>query len=392
MDETARVEEYTARQEAMRLRRELYAGDRVDTAALDAAELALAQAEEKRRTAQAKDPHSGVLTHKTLGAATTGLETTVTLRMEHVPTAIAHLMTVDEHPLVEVTIKNTSDRSRRVRVTAVVDGISATAVDSRELAGKETSSFLFLPVLRPSALRDVTELTRAALNVLVEDLDSADSRVELHRAFPIWLLARSTAPLAVLDPKTGAWLDMTRYFGAFVTPNAPAVQAFLRSAAARHPDGRLVGYQGAPQQGVESQIKAMFDALKADAGVVYVNSVLTTSPREGFSDQRVRVPSETLRDRQANCIDGTVLYASLIEAASMSPALVIVPGHAFVAWETWRGSGEWAHLETTMTATHDFTTARDAAEQTAKRYALSGDLVRWPLVTLRTRYGITPME
>lgn len=388
----ARAEEYRARLVATRLRRALHEEGAVDEAALDAAEDALAEAESTRQQAENADQSTGVLldTHKTLGRATTGLEATVTLRMEHLPTAVAHLLSAKDHPLVEVAVQNTTDKTRRVRVSAFVDGFSATAVETAEIRGQQTEPFLLLPILHSAALDRVTELTRAALNVLVEDVDK-DGSVEIHRAVPIWLLARSTAPLSVLDAKTGRWLDMTKYFGAFVTPNAPIVQTFLSKAAGRHPDRQLVGYQDG-EGGVEPQIQAMFEALYADGELRYVNSVLTTSPREGFADQRVRVPRESLADHQANCIDGAVLYASLIEAASMSPAIVVVPQHAFVGWETSQGSGQWAYLETTMTGGGDFRAARDKAEASATRYTQRGELTRWPVAELRARENITPLE
>jgi hypothetical protein len=389
--ETARAEEYRARLVANRLRRALYEHGDVDETALNTAEDALAEAERIRQAAEAADQSAGVLfdTHKTLGRETTGLEAKVTLRMEHVPTAVAHLLRAADHPLVEVAVHNTTDKTQRVRVTAYVDGFSATAVETAEIKGQQTEPFLLLPILHATALAGLTELTRASLNLLVEDLDKA--RVEIHRAVPIWLLARSTAPLAVLDSKTGDWVDMTEYFAAFVTPNAPSVQAFLSRAAERHPARQLVGYQDGAGA-VEPQIQAMFEALHEDGDLRYVQSVLTTSPREGFADQRVRVPRESLADRQANCIDGAVLYASLIEAASMSPAIVVVPQHAFVGWETSEDSGQWAYLETTMTGGGDFRAARERAEGSAARYMQRGELVRHSVATLRAHKSITPLE
>ena len=65
--------------------------------------------------------------------------------------------------------------------------------------------------------------------------------------------------------------------------------------------------------------------------------------------------------------------ASLLEAASLQPAIVLVPGHAFVAWETWEGTDEWDYLETTMIASHDFEAARQRA-----RIALRAILARGP--------------
>ena len=70
-------------------------------------------------------------------------------------------------------------------------------------------------------------------------------QIETHESLPVWLLARNAAPLAVRDPTSGGWVDLSRYFGAFVTPNRRAIMLFLRQAARRHPEGRLPGYQSA---------------------------------------------------------------------------------------------------------------------------------------------------
>jgi hypothetical protein len=103
--------------------------------------------------------------------------------------------------------------------------------------------------------------------------------------------------------------------------------------------------------------------------------------------------------RSANCLDGTVLLASVLEAASLNPALVLVPGHAFLAWETQDGNGEWDYLETTMIGTHDFAAARAAGRAEAVRWQetrrKSGDPSHFtllPLPYLRAELGVSPME
>jgi hypothetical protein len=165
---------------------------------------------------------------------------------------------------------------------------------------------------------------------------------------------------------------------------------FLREAARLHPEEQLVGYQGSPD-GVAAQVKALFDAIKK-AEITYVNSVIDFNPQQGAASQRVRLPRESLADKAANCIDGTVLFASLLEGISLSPAIVIVPGHAFLAWETWRGNNEWRFLETTMIASSTFEQACDSAEKTAAHYKRIQRLRMWPLRDLRATHGVTPME
>ena len=324
------------------------------------------------------------------GVETTGLEAKVYLRMAHVPTAIYHLLNHKEDPLISCEVRDATGRAgRRICVTSYIEGYSAKAIDTFELIGPNTYHiFTQLPTLFPDQIRNINELTRATLNIMVQDLDR---EIELHKTYPIWLLARTTAPLAVRDPKTGSWRDMAPYFGAFVTPNAPSLMKFLRIAADRHPSGRLIGYQG-NKTDVTPQVKALFQALKDEAHITYVNSVIAFSPSQGLVSQRVRLPRESLMDKQANCIDGTVMFASLLEGISMNPAIVLVPGHAFVGWETWQNSGQWKYLETTMIGTHTFEDACATAEKAVKRYAGKSMLNRLSLHDIRVRHSITPME
>lgn len=349
--EKLRAREYDLRQQVEALRRLTYA-DVEDAepaaagihAAADEAAHGLAEAEAAlseatmARLAAEKQAGVGVVATtarpgRTLGAASTGLEATVALRMAYIPSAVVHLLQVDEHPLATVTVRRAqgSGDIRRVRVLVVVEGYSAPAVQTVELATGKEQPVRLLPTFYPAALRAVTELTRATLTTLVEDIDKDPPRIEIHQSASVWLLARNTAPLSVRDPAGGTRLDLTRYLGAFVTPNAPAVVGFLRKVAARHPDGRLVGYQG-PRDQVESQVRAAYEALANDAGITYVNSVITFDPEDGSGSQRVRLPRESLEEGSANCLDATLLFASLLEAMSLRPALVLVPGHAILAW------------------------------------------------------------
>ncbi|MEM7132546.1 MAG: hypothetical protein AAF702_39955 [Chloroflexota bacterium] len=328
----------------------------------------------------------------TRGADTTGLVVKVNLRMAQVPTATCHLFDQIEHPLVISQVRAVGSRKRRVRVISFIEGYTARAVDTVELKPNKAQALYQLPTFFPERIRDLNELTRATLNILVEDLDG---KVELHATEPVWLLARNSAPLAVKDPTSGQWNDLTRYLGAFVTPNEPSIMRFQRQIARHHPEGRLVGYQGP----VASQAKAIFQALKQDADITYVNSVVDFNPEEGSKTQRVRLPRQSLDEGQANCIDGSLLFASLLEGISLNPAIVIVPKHVMVGWETKSKSGEWNYLETTMINTHSFEKALDSGQRKAKVYQgqleATGNLQwfrQWSLRELRTKYGITPLE
>jgi hypothetical protein len=98
------------------------------------------------------------------------------------------------------------------------------------------------------------------------------------------------------------------------------------------------------------QSVAIFEELRA-RGLAYIN--LTGS---GFfsTAQNVRYPAESLSTMSANCIDGSLLFASAWEALGMEPIVAVsyTAGHAFAAVRCWPGTTNCViPIETTMVGT-----------------------------------------
>lgn len=64
--------------------------------------------------------------------------------------------------------------------------------------------------------------------------------------------------------------------------------------------------------------------------------------------QRVRTLDDALESSQINCVDGSVLLASLMKAININPILVRIPGHMFVGYYTDKSHKNMNFLETTM--------------------------------------------
>ena len=320
-----------------------------------------------------------------LGPDTTGLDVAVQLCMDPLPTGIYHLLDSQKEPLLKVVIQNVYGTTKRVRVRAHLEGISAETVQTLEIKGPQPVDVPLLPRLFPERARHLREVQRATLHVIVEDLDA--NSIEKHATFDVTCLARTSSFNAVRDPNSGQRVDLTHYYGAWVTPYAEPVQQLIRRAADLVPGGQLLGYQGTREQ-VTDQVKALYEAL-AEAKIKYVHSVIDYGSGTHLVTQRTRLPRESLRRRSANCIDGTVLMASLLEGSSLNPAIVVVPGHAFVGWEQSPASGRWKFLETTLVGDADFAAACHSAEQQYNRLQNSARL--HPLDVLRRR-NIWPME
>lgn len=295
------------------------------------------------------------------------LQVTARLRMAQVPSSVVHLLEAGEQPLVTLTVQNHRTEPARVRLRAVVEGYSAHAIDTVVVAAGGSSDIHLLPTFFPERLAAIREICRATLHLCIDDLDG---KTEQERTVPIWLLPRSSALLYVADPATGQRRDLTRYLGAYVTPNAPGVLDLLRRAASQIPGGAVASYQ-VDAQGVQAQVAAVYNTLR-DVGLTYVNSVLYAGVVPGVLGQRIRLPRESLEQRSANCIDGVVLLASVLEAASLNPAVVLVPGHALLAWETGEGSNEWDYLETTLLGSAGFDSAWESGRSLAEKYEALG--------------------
>ena len=64
--------------------------------------------------------------------------------------------------------------------------------------------------------------------------------------------------------------------------------------------------------------------------------------------QRVRTFDDAFEAAQINCVDGSVLFASLLKAININPILVRIPGHMFVGYYTDKSHRDMNFLETTL--------------------------------------------
>jgi hypothetical protein len=329
-----------------------------------------------------------------LGAGTTGLTVETRVRYPELPTSVFPLLNPETDPLVLVHVRNSSKDERRVQVATYIEGLSTQAVQTVELPPKGALLLKLSPVLLPEKLRELTTVQWATLHVVAQDLDG---KVERHDTFPVLCLARTSGFYSsIIDPQTGQLHDLTRYYGAWVTPFVPPVQQLVRDAANLLPKGLSMGYPFAADgtlsaQAVEAQAEALYNALR-QKDIAYVHSVISHGTPRGMFMQRIRLPRESLDARSANCLDAAVLMASLLEGASLEPALVLVPGHAFVGWRVGDGDEDWQYLEVAMLRDSDFASARRSGDTQYQAWkGRHPDVRRHSIAGLRAE-RIWPME
>lgn len=117
---------------------------------------------------------------------------------------------------------------------------------------------------------------------------------------------------------------------AFVRPRSEVVNKILSRTSdllfERTSDPSLVGYQDSAER-VRMTAHAIYDAIR-ELDIRYAE------PPASFEStgQRVRSANTVVVDRFGTCLDTTVLFASVLEEAGISPFVVILPGHALVGF------------------------------------------------------------
>lgn len=178
--------------------------------------------------------------------------------------------------------------------------------------------------------------------------------------------------------------------GAWVTPNIKPVEEFLAKAKERAPGRKFVGMQNATLP----QVAAIYDELKA-MGVSYVMDPNVLS--DTLHVQRTRLPVDVLKTTNAQCLEGTLLFATLLESIGLEPIIVMVPGHAFVGWFVTAKDKQRSpalFVETTMVGSFTFEQAVNVAnkrvqDEFAQGNMESGVSKRIVLKDLR-KAGVTP--
>lgn len=320
------------------------------------------------------------------------------------PTGLLHLYSQDDLPIVKFHIVNPTKTAKTVVLSSWIEQFSYLRSDTIQLAPGQSQSLTQLPILKLDEIAAIYEIRKAILHTRVSCIENGQESLLFIQDYDIQFLARDVITWAIISDENTV-RDLSYQIAAWVTPNNHAVVEMLRYAADYSPTGALWGYQGGGNikeraARVRSQVEAIFRALKLKGEMTYISASISFGKQANEVQQRVNLPKDSLLNRQANCIDGAVLYASLFERATINPAIVLIKGHAFVGWEISPGSKQYEFLETTMTRNHSF---EEAFHRGMEQFDKVASLLEQPLFDsqgfarlidikeIRSR-GVFPME
>jgi len=291
--------------------------------------------------------------------------------------------------LFSLTLLNFSPGDRELKLELKIPGLTETITESAFLQAGERKRLDLTPPLRLDFdTRRVTEPRQVQLELRLSEPSASGSVVILERSLKVNLLPRNYLPLArrvAEDSERRTYENIA----AWITPNTAAVEKLITAAKARAPRATFAGEQAETLP----QVKAIWDELQA-RGMSYVMDPNVLAGEGAY--QRIRLPDDVLETGNAQCLEGSILFATLLEAIGLRPLLVLVPGHAFVGWhpsekDAVEGDAPF-FLETTMVHDKPFDDAVKAAakafrEDVTEASVKSGEAVVLDLVDLQ-RQGV----
>jgi hypothetical protein len=149
-------------------------------------------------------------------------------------------------------------------------------------------------------------------------------------------------------------------FAGYVNENHPWIDAILADALKTGLVDSFAGMQSNNNAQIENELTAIWQALKM-RGVTY-SSITDTS---GQNSQHVRFFEECIGTAQANCIDGTVMLASIYRKIGFPVGVALVPNHAYLVFFAPDGSLAFG-IETTSIGTRSLNAAMMEAVEGAR--------------------------
>jgi hypothetical protein len=228
-----------------------------------------------------------------------------------------------QHPLF--TIDYSSSKPIALIVNVDIEGFTQT-VSQTVNATATVQSATFTPPILPNILRNFTTDATVSLHVQVTDMNK-------H------LYYLNDSPLPLRSRWVMQWVYSNRLnIAAWVTPDDPSVGALVTKAAARLPSEppptprAMIGYNKASSKEVVAQVDAIYDALRLDYHIRYLQaSVPYAGPGStGGATENIKLPFEVLQQGSGMCIELTLLMASAVERIGLHAEIVIVAGHAFL--------------------------------------------------------------
>lgn len=274
------------------------------------------------------------------------------------PSAILSLATTDEQIIVPTDslfvgnpksnisiVMRSMRKNTQIRVEVAETPFSKYSISEFVLPKSWTTYRIYPEIIwKYDALRENKQAT--PMSIVVTVTVNGKTTMQHVRTFSMRSINECMLGYYRVNGGKRQFVSTRQLFAAYVNEDNPTIDKVLREALNTRLVNRFLGYQ-ADSTAVVKQVYALWNVLQRRHFKYSSISNSSLSSNVVYA-QRVRTFDDALNASQINCVDGSVLFASLLRAIAIDPILVRIPGHMFVGFYTDKQHKHRQFLETTM--------------------------------------------
>lgn len=303
--------------------------------------------------------------------------------MKYIPTAIYNLLPDRNIMPCSVAIKNNTSENAEFLVKCKFDFQTDENVVRLEIPpGREKAVNIYPVVPSPVGARVITQnMAGIRVQVYVGDGNKKYTKIMDDINEPV-LFQPNNQYFAWIKNALGEKNGLSDTLAAWVTPNDPSMVNVLARAGERAAKAQITISGGQDARiflksaelvdvDMSRQIEVIYTTLLEDYHTAYLNQPILDIRDGQFASQRVKYPADTLRHK-GNCIELSVLFASLLESIGINPIIMLMPGdgHCIVGWEVPRSDKNMYRLLETNQFGRDFNTVSKSGLVWLQKYGL----------------------
>ncbi len=227
-----------------------------------------------------------------------------------------------------VTIRNDYDKELRMALKVTIPGLTESPTQENFVLGPNEKKAFDFPALLLKEVMELRESVYRSVKIRVEyQIKNEKKYVESTKGFRLYGRGAIT------------WEDASKA-AAFITKMDRMVELFALEATNDLP------YRPEVELGNVYRASALFNAMGA-IGIKYKEdpeNPFSIISKNQHSVDFIKYPAELLIDKQGDCDDLTVLYASLLEHCGIKTALVSTEGHITLMFDTGIHKRNWGLL------------------------------------------------
>jgi hypothetical protein len=273
--------------------------------------------------------------------------------------------------LVEYDVINLTHSKKKIKATTELVGLTDVATEEITIEGLNNEQgkpartlIRQCPLMKYGILETIVNPQRATLNCKLVDSDAEKTIYE--KSYNIGLLPHDQMVWEMRDVGQSRTHNLVDFICSWVHPTD--IEGLLDSARANsikyHPDNAF-GHKISNLPDIETHVKALWEYLSKEVQIKYLNQ--SFSAKNTANSQRVLLPEKTLKNKAGNCIDLTILFASILEGVGIFSIIFLTEDHAFIGWGNSRRTSEMFFLETTLIDSSTFEDAKIIGEEKFKK-------------------------